>query len=168
MVGPALLLNESIQRLNLKLYRSKPYGNCFFTSISKHFKLINKPNGSGKDIRKNVIKYIKNNKNIFDYIKTIAGMSSQEVDDDLYELRQDGVYDLDIFDILPVIIATQYNIKICIYTWMEVSNQPITEKDIEIYYPIQIAREKLGELCLLYSNLEHYDLLFPLNNKIES
>ena len=166
------ILLESLKRLDMKLYRSKPHGNCFFSSLSKYFNLSNNTQGTAKDIRKNVIQFIKENQYVFDYISNVAGMTPNEIDDDLYELRQQGVYDLDIFDVLPVIIATQYNIKLCIYTWIELSDQYITKKDMEMYLPIKYQgnniKRNLNEISLLYSNLEHYDLLYPLNNKIES
>jgi len=154
------ILEESIKKLKLKLYKSKPFGNCFFNSVSKYFRLINDPQGSSKDIRLNLIKYITNNDYIMLYIQNTLGMTEKQIHDDLYELRNLGVYDLDIFDIIPIIIANQYNIKVSIYTWMEWSEKGIDHNDKEIYYPMRYDKN-IKEMLLLYSNMEHYDLLFP-------
>ena len=54
------ILNKSLQLLNLKLYKSKPSGNCFFSSIAKYFKLSDDYKGNAANIRKNIINYIKN------------------------------------------------------------------------------------------------------------
>tara|TARA_Y100000389_G_C17074336_1_gene323538 strand:- start:81 stop:566 length:486 start_codon:yes stop_codon:yes gene_type:complete len=155
------ILNKSLQLLNLKLYKSNPSGNCFFSSIAKYFKLSNDYKGNAKIIRKNIINYIKNNNDITCYIQNTLGMSLIEINDDLDELRKTGIYDLDIFDILPIIIATQYNIKITIYTWMDLSNTLLNDNDKEIYFPINCENREINEIILLYSNLEHYDLLYP-------
>lgn len=160
MIDTNRILNESLYDLNLKIYKCKPSGNCFFTAIAKYFKIINKPKGNAGDIRKNVIQYIKNNNDIILYIQRVLGISIKEIDDELYELRKSGVYDLEIFDLLPIIIADQYNIKVSIYTWMELSEVNITDKDKETYCPINYSGNELNEVFLLYSNLEHYDLLY--------
>ena len=153
-------LNESFNELGFKLYKSKPTGNCFFSSLSKYFRLSGCPHGDSKTMRLSLIKYIKQNSDIFEYIQNTLGMSSQEIDDDLYDLRQSGVYDVDIFDVLPVIVATQYDIKVCIYTWM--SETPyISESDCEVYVPINFKdKNKISSIHLLYTDLEHYDLLY--------
>ena len=95
------------------------------------------------------------------YIQNTLGMTEKQIHDDLYELRNIGVYDLDIFDIIPIIIANQYNIKVSIYTWMEWSEKGIDINDKEIYYPMKYDKN-IKEMSLLYSNMEHYDLLFPI------
>jgi hypothetical protein len=154
------ILDNSLSKMNFKLYKSKPFGNCFFNSVAKYFRLINNSKGSSKDIRLNLIKYITNNDYIMLYIQNTLGMTEKQTHDDLYELRNIGVYDLDIFDIIPIIIANQYNIKVSIYTWMECSEKEIDSNDKETYYPIKYDKN-IKEMSLLYSNMEHYDLLFP-------
>lgn len=156
---PETLL-ESIKHLNFKLYYSKPFGNCFFNSIAKYFRLKNKSNITGITIRKEIVKYILNNNNIFNYIISILGIKKKELNMQLNELRKNGVYELDVFDIIPLIIATKYNVKISIYTFMDTNDTIITKKDCETYYPIDNRNEYLDEISLLYANVEHYDLLY--------
>lgn len=161
MYYDSIHLERSLDALKLKIYKSKPFGNCFFSSISRYFKLSNSNHISGRNIRHNVTSYIENNKDIRAVIKAYTGMSEREIINDLIELKKDKVYDIDIFDILPTIIATQYNIKVCIYTWIDGSCKQLTKKDKEIYLPIHGSKNINNEIHLLYSNLEHYDLLYP-------
>lgn len=156
------ILKKSLTNLNFKLYKSQPMGNCFFNSIAKYFRLNDKMNITGKEVRLNLIKFITTNEHIMKYMETTLAMSNKDIHDELYELRNNGVYDLDIFDIIPIIIATQYNIKVCIYTWMICSENLLNESDCEIYVPITDYDTNINKIHLLYSNMEHYDLLFPL------
>lgn len=158
-------LDISLKKMKMKLYRSRPHGNCFFQAISKYFKLMKDDKGFTSDIRKRCISYISQNQFVKEYISTHLGMTYQEIDNDLYELRVDGVYEIDIFDILPVIVASQYNVKVSIYTYMDSSNEEIYKDEKETYYPIHYQTHKQRnskEIHLLYRNLEHYDLLFPM------
>ena len=158
-------LDISLKKMKMKLYRSRSHGNCFFQSISKFFKLLGDDKGTTSDIRKNCINYILQNQSIREYISMHLGMTNEEIDNDLYELRVEGVYELDIFDILPVVIATQYNIKVSIYTYMDLSNTEIHKDEKDTYLPIEYGSYKkrhLSEINLLYRNLEHYDLLYPI------
>lgn len=154
------ILMKSLNRLAFKLYRSKPFGNCFFNSISKYFRLSSNIRLSGIEIRKNLITYIKNSSFVLEYLQNIGGMSMEKIAEELQELKQSGTYDLDIFDFLPTIIATQYNIRVVIYTWMDGCSTQIGVKDKEIYNPIPDGKPS-KKIQLLYSNLEHYDLLYP-------
>lgn len=151
---------KSLQHLKLKLYRSKPFGNCFFNSISKYLRLSENIHHSGMKIRQNLIQYIEETPFILEYLQQIGGMSMEQIAEDLQELKQSGVYDLDIFDFLPTIVATQYRIKVVIYTWMDFTSSILNDKDKEVYHPVNHIKST-GEIYLLYSNLEHYDLLFP-------
>ncbi len=155
-----IVLIESLKNMNLKIYKSKPFGNCFFNSISKYMRMSKNIHISGNNIRKNLIQYIEDNSFVINYLQNIGGMSIEDISCDLVELKKSGVYDLDIFDFIPVIIATQYNLKISIYTWIELSDVHLEHKDKETYYPIK-NKKTSGEVILLYSNLEHYDLLYP-------
>ena len=160
MTSLSPILNESISDMNLRIYQSKPFGNCFFTSIAKHLRLSKIIKMTGREIRKNVVKYVHDNEFIIDYIQKFTGMTRENINEDLCDLKKDGVYEVELFDLLPIIIATQYNMKISIYTWMECSEEGINESDKESYYPIH-SNHWQGEIKLLYSNLEHYDLLYP-------
>lgn len=156
---PETLL-ESIEQLNFKLYYSKPFGNCFFNSIAKYFRLKYKTNINGMQIRKNIVEYILDNNKIFNFIISMLGIKKKELNIQLNELKKNGVYELEVFDILPVIMATKYNVKISIYTFMESNDDIISKNDCETYYPIENRNENLEEISLLYANVEHYDLLY--------
>lgn len=153
-------LLQSLDHLQFKLYRSKPFGNCFFNSISKYLRLSKNIQISGMKVRYKLIQYIEETPLILDYLQQIGGMNTERIAEDLHELKQSGVYDLDIFDFLPTIVATLYRKKVVIYTWMTSSSSILNDNDKEIYYPIDHHKPR-EEIQLLYSNLEHYDLLFP-------
>lgn len=165
------LLKDSLNELDFKLYRTRPSGNCFFSCMAKYLRMNGFCNQNLKKkgpintgfVRESLIKYIQTNRFIINFIQQNAGMSKKDIEEDLYELRQSGVYDLDIFDLIPIIIATQYNINVCIFTWISSSSNMISYDDCEVYCPIGCSKKEskqLGKVHLLYTDLEHYDLLY--------
>jgi hypothetical protein len=113
-------------------------------------------------IRNEIFEFIHNNEAMQDFICLYGGYEDnlenlvKEVDD----LQQDTNYEIPLFDLFPVVIATLYQVNVCIFP-VEVheGGDDCKFTDCQTYKGLN-PQEKDPTINLLYINSCHYELLY--------
>lgn len=149
-------LEESIDKLGLQQFDVKADGDCLFHSLVFLFK---DQTVTSKDIRKKMVDYICENSEIYEYITVMGGYGDRMhiLREELEYISNPKTYDVPIFDLFPVIIASAFQIELQIYPWQsnDENDIGITECDMESYMPLNPS-VYVPIIKLLYVDGIHY------------
>ena len=163
-------------------------GNCFFHSLQIYFMLnciiksskIFYKNFTGippventfqynqafgqktTDLRNQIFRFIRDNEEIQNLLCLYGGYeNSVLLMKEVNELNKDTKYEIPLFDLFPIIVATLYKVNICIYQ-VDIINDytDCVFREPQIYKSFNNEEEGLT-INLLYINGIHYELLYP-------
>ena len=126
--------------------------------VSNTFTYYKKPNSSV--IRNEIFEFIQTNKEIRDFITIYGGYEDKQVlNSEIHALQRDTNYEIPLFDLFPIVVATLYQCNICIYA-VNGDNNSIEIQPPQLYKGIN-NNDNNPLINLLYINQCHYELLFP-------
>jgi hypothetical protein len=162
------IIEKSVLDLGFQIISSKDDSNSFFNSISTYFNLNGENFGDANTLRQNLVYYIISNEEIKSYLVEVGGIDFNQLNDELQMLEKKNTSDIELFDFIPSIIATQYNISICIFNWQKNSSKGILTKDKLCYSPLFNKETEIPIIYLVNINNIHYDLLVPINKEVNN
>jgi len=175
-------LKELLNKNNWHNIKIIEDGNCFFRSIAKHCEFENiKIDGKEvifSDLRNKCIDYLQGLIDIEwelpeDYRSIIPNIKFNTYSDEdkkieitdkdkkieinkrLNNLKEEGVYQTDEFDMIIQYAADAINMTLNIYS--------IDENNENIRLTSYVPEHPITEINLLYLNIDHYELLYPDN-----
>jgi hypothetical protein len=174
-------LEESIIELGLLQFDVKDDGDCLFHSLEFLFNIMERNEGTALDIRKKVVDFIIHNDEIFNYVTIMGGYDeiryvglrkipkngTEFLREELEQISHPKTFEVPVFDLFPVIIATLFQIELKIYPWQskDPNDDGINENIAESYIPLNRNTEFLPAIKLLYVDGIHYKPMIH-NNEI--
>ena len=156
-------------------------GNCFFHSINLHYVLQTKTidimttfiavppvpntykyhkNPDSSIIRNEIFEFMQNNEEIREFITIYGGYEDKAIlDNEINDMNKDTKYDIPLFDLFPVIVATLYQCSISIYAVTADNKKVMNIAEPQIYKGLN-SQEDDPVINLLYINQSHYELLY--------